>query len=435
LRRLESEQRSPSRPLSDIIKETEEIHTVISSEIRRIQEANPGFAATGLTAADLSTAIPDETTACVLFAVTSLGTILFLLHREGLDARCEAVLNSRFTARNLIAAHRRWVLAYQKYRMEPRGPAADEAWGRAINRIMDGLSRELFVPVTGRLSQIRPARILLVPHGALHLFPLHLLRMPSGGRTRPLIDFCEVALAPRLKLPRRHSESTGPRQAKFVGIANPTLDLHWADHEVQAISQLFGANARILSGIQATKENVLSAVQHAKYIHFACHGSHDLTQPFASSLILSPFSHRNTAQPRHNPAATTYLKTGSRVTLLTGLSAPWTLNDMFAELKLDEPELVVLSACESGAGLSSTGGEDFIGLSTAFLHCGARNVVASSWIVDDEWASALMERFYTLVLTQGLTASAALRAAQLWLRDGMGQGNPAIWAAFHVTGK
>src|SRR5216117_762815 len=60
--------------------------------------------------------------------------------------------------------------------------------------------------------------------------------------------------------------------------------------------------------------------------------------------------------------------------------------------------LVVLSACQTGLGSGALAdvpaGDDWVGLTRAFLHAGARHVVATLWPVDDWATAALMERFY-----------------------------------------
>ena len=56
-------------------------------------------------------------------------------------------------------------------------------------------------------------------------------------------------------------------------------------------------------------------------------------------------------------------------------------------------DLLVLSACETGVA-ESLGGQELAGLSQAFLHAGARCLVASLWKVDDPATSTLMTSFY-----------------------------------------
>ena len=58
----------------------------------------------------------------------------------------------------------------------------------------------------------------------------------------------------------------------------------------------------------------------------------------------------------------------------------------------------MLSACQTGLGSGALAdvpaGDDWVGLTRAFLHAGARQVVATLWPVDDRATAALMERFY-----------------------------------------
>ena len=65
------------------------------------------------------------------------------------------------------------------------------------------------------------------------------------------------------------------------------------------------------------------------------------------------------------------------------------------------------------------------------LQAGAASVVGSAWKVPDERTAELMARFYELLLTKGLSASAALRAAQL---EEHTRTQSYAWAAFGVFG-
>jgi CHAT domain-containing protein len=61
--------------------------------------------------------------------------------------------------------------------------------------------------------------------------------------------------------------------------------------------------------------------------------------------------------------------------------------------------------------------EEFVGLPGAFMTVGAAAVFGTLWPVDDLASTLLTARFYELHLRQGLSPAAALRQAQLWLRD------------------
>jgi len=85
-----------------------------------------------------------------------------------------------------------------------------------------------------------------------------------------------------------------------------------------------------------------------------------------------------------------------------------------AELDLQNVELAVLSACETGLG-ATAGGEGVLGLQRAFQVAGARNVVTSLWKVDDDATAALMALFYHKLWQEKKPPLVALREAQLTL--------------------
>ncbi|MEO0869036.1 MAG: CHAT domain-containing protein, partial [Cyanobacteria bacterium J06642_11] len=82
-----------------------------------------------------------------------------------------------------------------------------------------------------------------------------------------------------------------------------------------------------------------------------------------------------------------------------------------ADWQLDDVDLVVLSACETGLGGFDNNGEQILGLGYQFQQVGARAVIASLWQVDDGGTQALMNAFY-LALRNGFSKTEALQRAQ-----------------------
>jgi CHAT domain-containing protein len=72
-------------------------------------------------------------------------------------------------------------------------------------------------------------------------------------------------------------------------------------------------------------------------------------------------------------------------------------------------------------------GDDWVGLTRAFLHAGAGSVVATLWPVDDWATAALMERFYESY-RPGDDPSAALALAQRNVMATPATGHPFYWA-------
>ena len=107
-------------------------------------------------------------------------------------------------------------------------------------------------------------------------------------------------------------------------------------------------------------------------------------------------------------------------------------------LHLDDVELVVLSACETGLGRPQSG-EGLAGLRRAFDMAGADTVISSLWSVKDESTSVLMQSFYANLFFKGMGRHEALRAAQLEMlnknRRRHGDGMPSTWGAFVLSGE
>jgi CHAT domain-containing protein len=160
---------------------------------------------------------------------------------------------------------------------------------------------------------------------------------------------------------------------------------------------------------RASRATVLSPeLSGYRILHIATHGILDARTPALSGMMLSRVDER-----------------GAPVEGFLGL------RDVY-NLRLGA-DLVVLSGCETALG-REVRGEGLVGLTQGFLYAGARQVVASLWRIEDRATAELMSRFYRGLLVEGLTPAAALRQAQLAVRDDKRWRSPYYWSGFVLQG-
>lgn len=205
--------------------------------------------------------------------------------------------------------------------------------------------------------------------------------------------------------------------------------------ETEAISTLltsYKRKARLYLGEQATEEQV-KALHNPAILHIATHGFFLPDEESGDDKTLG-FS---TEQARQNPL----LRSGL---LMAGAAAKQ--NSLLKQddgiltayeaslLNLQHTDLVTLSACETGLG-DLVNGQGVYGLQRAFLTAGARSVVMSLWVVDDDATQQLMTAFYKNYLGNTLAGEGkreALRKAQLEVRKQYP--HPYHWGAFVLIG-
>jgi Tfp pilus assembly protein PilF len=254
------------------------------------------------------------------------------------------------------------------------GAGAEAQLARAVDR----LDRMLMAPIAPLVGS-RP--VVVVPTGELHATPWAALPTLTGR---------SISVAPSARLwlratasPPASSNTTSPAVVarrrpghalgRAVVVAGPGLA--GAEREAARIGSLH-PSAELLTGPRAVASAVLSALEGAAVAHVAAHASFRADNGLWSSLELA------------DGVLTVYE--------LEQLRRP--------------PELVVLSACQSGLPAVRPG-DEVMGLVAALLTLGTRSVIASVVPVEDRSSEELMVAFHQRLLA-GERPAAALAGAQ-----------------------
>ncbi|MCU0393897.1 MAG: CHAT domain-containing protein, partial [Thermoflexibacter sp.] len=193
-------------------------------------------------------------------------------------------------------------------------------------------------------------------------------------------------------------------------------DLKETETEVKAINELLQDKkwtTAVFLGKEAL-EGRLKKVKNPTILHIATHGY------FRSKGVGNAMLNSGIVLAGVN----TTKEAGSEDGILTALEA--------SNLYLDETDLVVLSACETGLGEVSNG-EGVYGLQRGFQVAGTKSLIMSLWKVDDKVTQRFMQLFYKAWLSEGKTKRVAFKEAQAQIKKD--NQYPYFWGAFVMIGE
>jgi CHAT domain-containing protein/tetratricopeptide (TPR) repeat protein len=248
------------------------------------------------------------------------------------------------------------------------------------------------------------------------LHPAKSFVLPPGGKDRTAsksrLSSTSAERTASLQPPAPASELH--RALRDVGImrdGSGIARLLSSRQEAEAIMAVTPAGAGLKAiDFKASRATALSPeLGEYRIVHFATHGVLNSENPALSCIVLSLVDEQGRPQDG-------YLR----------------LHDIY-NLNLSA-DLVVLSACNTALG-KDIKGEGLVGLVRGFMYAGAPRVVASLWKVDDEATAELMKHFYRQMFQENQTPAAALRAAQIALRQQKRWQSPYYWAAFTLQGE
>jgi CHAT domain-containing protein/Tfp pilus assembly protein PilF len=347
----------------------------------------------------LSAAVPDPTEverdlapdrALIEYVVGPRQIAIFVVRHDGLHAMLQPVraadLESKITLlRDLIRRPDSidWQLPAQSLHRLLLDPVEKSNWLRGTNEIT------------------------FIPHGFLHYLPFATLLRPTTAGNRFLIEDYVVSYLPMAGALAMTSstQATGDR---LIALAPSISKLQFTSGEVRAVAAAFGGHATAIVGPKATETWFKHVAGDYDVIHFATHGFFNKTNPLFSGVQLQPDAQND-----------------GRL-------------EVFEILGLHlRAQLVTLSACETALGsgyfTEIPAGDEFVGLTRAFLSAGASNVIATLWEVNDSSTARLMRNFYNKISETSPPLSLAI-AQRSMLHGDSAHRHPYYWSAFVVIG-
>ena len=257
--------------------------------------------------------------------------------------------------------------------------------------------------------------LIVVPDGPLCLAPFSALSRSIHIRTVPSLTSLRL-------ITDRPEDCKSVQEALLVG--DPYLgdveypkyrQLPFAREEVEMIGKILKIPP--LTGIEATKDEVLKRIATAALVHIAAHGRKETGEIALAANHGWEKRYDGSSRSRaknKGPKEEDYMLKMSDV----------------QAVKL-RAKLVVLSCCHSGRGGIKS--EGVVGIARAFLAAGARSVLASLWAISDQATMEFMKSFYQH-LGDGKTASVALHQAMKCLRESEEFCAVKYWAPFVLIG-
>jgi CHAT domain-containing protein len=290
-------------------------------------------------------------------------------------------------------------------------------------------------------AELQGKKIVYVsPDGAYNQINLNTLKKPGGDYVINRYDL--FVLGNSKDLISMKSKKTAPagKNAMLLGFPDyggaDIAALPGTKVELENVSKILktgGYQITQFSQLQASEKN-LKSVKSPALMHIATHGyflkdtegAGDAFGISAENAANNPLLRSGlmlaNASKTVSGAAETNLESNDNG-ILTAYEA--------MNLDLDNTNLIVLSACETGLG-DVKNGEGVYGLQRAFLVAGADAMIMSLWKVDDAATQQLMTNFYSNWIKLG-NKQKAFKQAQVQLMAKYKE--PYYWGAFVMMGQ
>ena len=325
----------------------------------------------------------DDRTGLVSYHLSDSSLLCFLITNSSFDA-AEKKLPPQFTIRLTD-----WILSLRN--------------GRPTDRQFSALLHQLLF---SEMLPLKKEQWIIIPDDELNYLPFEAVADSSGSpalhRFTLQYQYATALLrSEKQSLSRQRSLGLAPFAA---ATGAPFQQLPYSAQEIA------GYSSETLLNAAATRQALLQKIDQYPILHLATHAQTNPSQPGLSYIAFAPATQ------------------GGEMYLYA---------QEIYNLRLQKTRLVILSACETGAG-NLEKGEGVMSLSRAFAYAGCPNIITSLWKADDASTAYIVQRFRSY-LGKGQPISAALRQAKADYLDDPRvhprKKHPYFWAHLVFVGK
>ncbi|KAG8754426.1 hypothetical protein FRC14_005090 [Serendipita sp. 396] len=239
-----------------------------------------------------------------------------------------------------------------------------ELWDHLVKPVLDSLA-------FGHGPDTLP-RIWWCVTGQLSFLPIHAAGVyDTGDFSEQIQDYAISSYAPTISALLEQADAPAQKPFRLLSAVEPSSGPSYipnTEKELEYIRRrLQNRDHVVLHKVQATKEQVIKEMRDCNWLHLACHGTQNATNPTKSALLLH----------------------GGKLTL-----------EEIIRLNLPHAEFAFLSACQTMTGDEGLS-DEAVHIAGGMSLAGYRSVVATMWSIEDALAPKVADEFYARLLQDG----------------------------------
>ncbi len=329
----------------------------------------------------------------------------------------------------------------------------EKAYGNLSNP-NETLYNSIWMPTDTILSKFKT--IYYSPNGILNRIAFHAIRNPKGEYLIQKHKLIQLYSSRSVLGDMAYNLTPNSNVLLFGGIAYDDLNeegIGWSylsgtKNEVNSLKSILKNkyNTTFFVDKEASEENFKSLAHNQQIIHLATHGFFFPDPKIIAKEVMFSTKEVETIEFRGTKATKSNSFVSSENPMIRSGLVLARANNLWSESKityredglltayevanldLNQTELVVLSACETGLG-DIAGNEGVYGLQRAFKLAGSKNIIITLWQIPDKESDEFMQLFYThLLKTKSIRE--AFYTTQMEFSEGK---PPYYWGAFTLV--